>query len=146
MAGTTAAALKSALKTAMAAEASLAGVPITYGEPGDQARSEHIWIGAATDGDQELASFRSGRKRRDETYNLDIVVDVTSIGKVEANEARAVLLGTVIEEMLADDPKVGSVTNLLWCIVDSFELDSHETAEGPRSTYTLTLSARGRLL
>ena len=146
MAGTTAAALKSALKTQMTQEAALGGIPISYGEPGDQARSEHIWIGAATDGDMEPASFRSGRTRRDEVYTLDIIVDVTSIGKVEANEARAVLLGTAIEEMLADDPKVGAVTNLLWCVVEGFILDSHETGEGPRSTYTLKLSARGRIL
>jgi hypothetical protein len=146
MAGTTAAALKSALKTAMAAEGGLSGVPISYGEPGDMARTEHVWIGAATDGDMEPASFRSSRKRRDETYTLDVVVEVSSIARAEASETRAVLLGTVIEEMLADDPKVGNVTNLLWCMVDGFELDTEETAEGPRSTYTLTLQARGRLL
>ena len=146
MAGTTAAALKSALKTQMGLEASLSAIPISYGEPGELARSEHIWIGAATDGDMEPASFRSGRTRRDEAYKLDVVVDVSSVGRVEANETRAVLLGTVIEEMLADDPKVGAVTNLLWCIVEGFMLDSHETGDGPRSVYTLNLSARGRLL
>jgi hypothetical protein len=146
MAGTTAAALKSALKTQMSAEGALSGVPISYGEPGDLARAEHIWITSASDGEQQIANFKSGRKRRDETYSLSIVVEVSSMGRAETSEARAVVLGTAIEEMLADDPKVNSVTNLLWCVVESFALDTQESGEGPRTTFILTLQARGRLL
>ena len=146
MAGTTAAALKSALKDAMSSEAGLAGVPISYGEPGDLARTEHIWIGAATSGAQEVAAFKTGRTRRDEEYFIDICVEVSSSSNPESCEARVVLLGTVIEEMLADDPKVNDVTNLLWCVVHNFDLDTQELAEGPVSKYTITLVARGRLL
>jgi hypothetical protein len=146
MAGTTAAALKAALKTAMIAEAGLSGVPVSYGEPGDTARTEHIWIGAATAGDSDLVAFKSGRTRRDESYTVDVVVDVSSMDSAETSEARAVVLVTVIEEMLADDPKLNDVPNLLWCIVESWDLSTQEGAQGPRSVMRLTLKARGRLL
>jgi len=146
MAGSTAAALKAALKTAMAAEGALSAVAVSYGEPGELHRSEHIWIGSAVSGSVEPAVFRAGRVRRDEEYSLDVVIDVGSEPRPEDAETRAVLLGAVVEEMLADDPQVSNVTNLLWVIVDGFELDTVESSEGPRSTYTLTLQARGRLL
>jgi len=146
MAGTTAAAVKAALRAAMLAEAGLAGVPVSYGEPGDLARSEHIWIGSATTGDSDLVAFKAGRNRRDESYLVDVVVDVSSMASAETSEARAVELVTVIEEMLADDPKLGEVPNLLWCILESWDLTTQDYADGPRSVMSLSLKARGRIL
>jgi len=146
MAGTTAADLKAALKSAMLSEAGLAGVPVSYGEPGDLARTEHVWIGSAVSGAQEVAVFKTGRTRRDEEYMVDVIVEVSSVSNPETCEARAVLLGTVIEEMLADDPKVNDVTGLLWCVVNAFDLDTQELPDGPVSKYTLSLNARGRIL
>lgn len=146
MAGTTAAALKSALRAAMLAEVALSGVPVSYGEPGDTARTEHIWIGAATAGDSEPTAFKSGRTRRDEAYTVDVVVDVSSMASPETSEARAVVLVTAIDEMLADDPKLNEVPNLLWCVLESWDLSTQEGAQGPRTVMRLTLKARGRLL
>jgi len=146
MAGTTAAALKTALITAMGNEAALDGIPKAYGDPGELGRTEHIWIGAATDGESFNPTFRAGRKRREEEYTIDVTVMVSSMARPEINEARAVTIGTVIAEMLADDPQVNAVTNLMWCALDAWELDTIETGEGPQTTYTLTLRAKGRLL
>jgi len=146
MAGTTAAALKTALKTAMAADVGLVNIPISYGDPGDLGRTEHIWMGAAEEGSSEPTGMRSSRKRREEEYVFDVVVEVSSKARPESNEARAVVLGTIIEELIADDPKISNTTNLLWVMLDSFELDTTELSEGPRTVFTLTLRAKGRLL
>lgn len=145
MAGTTMAALKSALKTAIDAEGSI-DVPVAYGHPGDLGRKEHIWLGGSQLGDSEASGFRSGRKRRQESYTLEVVIEVMNDPTPEATETRAVALATVIEEMLADDPKVNNTTNLLWCALESLEMDTTETGEGPRTLLTLTLRAEARLL
>jgi len=70
---------------------------------------------------------------------MDLVIEVMSKNTARASEARAVALGLIIEEYLADNPTVGGVTNLLWCLVDGVQLDTNETADGPRTTLVYSL-------
>lgn len=128
----------------------LGSVPIHYGHPGAHGRTEAIWLGTARDtsldSDHEPKALRAGRVRRSERLRTDVVIEITSKTTSRDAEERAVELGTVIEEYLADNPTVGSVENLLWCQVEGIELDTTETANGPRCVLVYTLLAASDLL
>lgn len=134
------------MKTALEAEAGLSGVGIFYGEPNDQRMPEYIYFSKLSEVDTEPATMRSGRKRRQEDYSFDLVVSVNSKARPEDSETRAAAICTVIEEMLADDVKVGNVTNLLWALPERIELETFETGDQPETIVTMTIRARARLL
>lgn len=147
MAGTTAASFKASLHalitTALAAEA----VQVEYADTPRWARRERVWMGPLTEGDHDPAAIKAGRRRRDESYDLAVMVEV--IGHAPApsdNEARAAAIATLIEEALADDPTVGGSTNVLWATVVGVSLETTETTDGPRSVLEMTVAARARLL
>ena len=148
MAGTVASALRSALVDALAPL--IAPVKISYGSPGKLGRTEGVWLGTARDtsldSDHEPAALRGGRVRRRETLRTDVVFEVMSKNTPREAEARAVALGTLLEEYLADNPTVGGVPTLLWCVVEGIELDTTESADGPRCVLIYTLSAMSDLL
>jgi len=145
MAGTTAVATKSALKTAIGAEA-ISGVGVFYGAPGDRTMPELIYLGKATEVFQEPASFRSGRKRRDEEFTIELFVEVNSKATPELSETRAAAIVTIIEEMIADDPKVSNTTNLLWVMVRNIEFSTRETGDQPQTLATMEIVGKGRIL
>ena len=74
MASTTIYEVKAALLTKLVADATLSAIQVTYGDPGGAARREHIFIGDVTAGGQEPESLSSGRRRRVESYRLDVLV------------------------------------------------------------------------
>jgi len=142
MAGTVAAALRAALVDAL--DPLLDPVNVHYGSPGDLGRTETVWMGSARD-DATDSSQRVGALgvpvRRSEELHMDLVVEVMSKTTARASEARAVALGLIFEEYLAANPTIGGVTNLLWCIVEGMELDTAETADGPRTMLVYQLRA-----
>jgi hypothetical protein len=145
MAGTTMAAVKSALKT-MVTTAVGSGVLITYGDPGETARTEMVYIGAAVDNAHDPVALRSGPRKRDEDYTVSIMVEVSSKGTPEATEARAVALGTLIETAIAADPKLNNTANVLWAVVSGMSLDTSEAATAPRTRLTIDVSVKARLV
>ena len=145
MAGTTMAAAKSALKT-MTSKAVGAGVLVTYGDPGELARTECIYIGAAVDNSHDPVALRSGPRMRDEDYTVNIHVEVSSKGTPEATEARAVVLGTAIETAIAADPKLLNTTNVLWAVVSGMSLDTSQTSEAPRTVLEIAVTVKARLV
>lgn len=145
MAGTTMAAVKAALKT-MSKTAVGPNVQVTYGDPGEMARTEMIYIGAAVDNEQEPVALRSGPRKRDENYTVAIRIEVSSKGTPEAVEARAVLFATAIETAIAADPKLGNVPNVLWAVVSGMSLDTTETTEKPRCVLSIDVSVKARLV
>jgi len=142
----TMAALKSAIKAAIAADTDLAGVQVYYGDPGDKGRRECIWLGASSLGEQEHPAMKAGKKRRREDYDLTVIIEVMSKRTPEASEARAVLLCGEVEDLLAADTTVGSVPNLLWAYVSDMEMNTTEGVDGPRSVIDLTIRAVADLL
>jgi hypothetical protein len=143
MAATSMAALRAAVQTALASATS---VPVFYGEPIDLKPSECIWLGKATDATQEPAALRKGRVKRDEDYEFDVTVWVASKARPADSEARAVAIATVIEETIADDPRVNDTPGVLFCVVDAVEMDTTETGDLPVTILTYTLRTRGRML
>ena len=88
--GTTMAAARRALRDLLAARPALAGVPVGYGDPIEGAGREHLWLGAAQTDRQEAVAL--GRHRRDETYTINVHVDVATRRDPADSETRAVQL------------------------------------------------------
>lgn len=134
---------RSALQTALASETS---VPVFYGEPIDLHPSECIWLGKSTDAEQEPVALRKGRVKRDEDYEFDVTIRVSSKAKPAQAEERAVAIGVALEELLADNPNLTATAGVLFALVESVELDTTETGDLPVSILTYTLRVRGRML
>lgn len=143
---TTVAAMKAALRDALAARPGLSGVQVVYGD-GDTRRRESIRLLEAQSADVRPTALTPGRRKREETYDLSVEVEVVGSGKTpQAVEARAAALAGEVEGLLADDPHLGGAVNgLLFATVTGWEMETTETSEGPRTTFTLTVTVRSRL-
>lgn len=148
MAGSVMAAVKAALVTQLAALPSLAGVQVTYADPGEVARKENIWFGRVRDNDHEPVALKAGRRRREENFTLDCMVEVGGTRlSPQASEERAIALGTAIEEHLADYPKLqDAVDGVAFCVISGMELFTDQTTNGPRTVLTINIDVKARLL
>lgn len=127
-------------------DSSLAGVPVHYGDPGNIAEREHIWIGATASNDQDTLSMNATPRIREETYTIPVSVEVIGYPTVELNERRTETIVQSIETLIAADPTLGgNVTSLLWVAVAGIEVDTTEHADGPRTSAEITLTCKGRL-
>lgn len=146
MTGTTMAACRAALVVLLDGDVSIGDVPVSYGEPGDLGERQHIWVGAAVTNDQEIRGMASIPTKRVEDYSFPLHVEVIGYRSTSrANEAQAVVLSAAIETLVAADPTLGGVTNLLWCYVGGIDLDTTEHPDGVRTTLEMTMLAKGRL-
>ncbi len=148
MAGTTAAAFKAALKSSLMAYGPLSGIQVVYGQDVEARKTGCIRLGAVEDAGVAPTGLKAGRRRREEDYVLHVIVEVIgTAGGPEANEARAVTLGTAVEEFLADNPALsGSVPGLLFAVVSGFSMETSETTDGARTVLDYSVSVKGRLL
>lgn len=148
MAGSTMVAFKSKLVSELAALPAMAGVKVSYGDPGDLALKENVWCGKITDNEHEAVALKAGRRRREENYTADVYVEVTGTRlTVETAETRALALGLVLEEYLADNPKLdGTITGLLFAVVSGMELSTLESTDGPHTRLTVSIDVKARLL
>lgn len=124
MAGVNMVAAKQALVAALKASPSLTGVQVEYAWPGRTLEREVIYCGK-TLFQQDLGNFRptGGRLGRDEHATTAVHVVVRDpAGDPSVSDQRAVALGTVLEELLAGDPQLGGLLNLLIAIVVGGEL------------------------
>lgn len=96
---------RAALVTALTA--ALPETQIAWSHPGDAREPESIYLGEARI-DSEVATIRAGRKKRQERYTIDVLIDVAADGPTgqDASERAFVLLGE-LEDILADDPSLG---------------------------------------
>lgn len=111
MASTGFAAVKAALVEGLQALEDLNGVQVEYGWPGDDlVERERVFCGQARFA-HEPASMRAGRVYRNEQGELDVIVDVESVGgSAQDADLRAVAIGAVVEEFVADNPNLGNDT------------------------------------
>ena len=148
MASTTIYEVKAALLTKLKADATLSAIQISYGDPGGAARREHIFIGDVTAGGQEPESLSSGRRRRVESYRLDVLVSVQSKPQgLQENEQRAFVLASAVEDVVADYPPLGdSGTGLMFLECAGMSVSANEAgADGPHSVITVHFEAKARL-
>ena len=148
MASTTIYSVKSTLLTKLKADSDLSGIQITYGDPGQAARREFIFIGDVTAGGQDPESLSSGRRRRIESYTLDVIVSVQSKPQgLQENEQRAIVLASAVENVVADYPTLSdSVTGLMFIECSGMSVTSNEAgADGPHSVITVHFAVKARL-
>ncbi len=124
MAGTNAVACKRELFRRLAAAPRLKGVQVAYAFPGRDIQRECIYGGGART-TQEFAAASPARKPRNETALVDVHVWVRLPGgSVEDADARAMEIGVVVEELLADDVNLGgAVPGLAFGGVNSIDGD-----------------------
>ena len=148
MASTTIYSVKSTLLTKLKADSDLSGIQITYGDPGQAARREFIFIGDVTAGGQDPESLSSGRRRRIESYTLDVIVSVQSKPQgLQENEQRAIVLASAVENVVADYPTLSdSVTGLMFMECSGMSVSSNEAGvDGPHSQITVHFAVKARL-
>ena len=148
MAGTTMVAFKSKMVELISAMPEFDGVKVSYADPGDKALKENVWFQRITLNDVEPVALRTGRRRRDETYQAELVIEVSGTRLTpERAEARSLELGLHIEEYLADNPKLdGSLPDLITALMLTQRLSCSETDQGPTAIHVLTIEVRARLL
>lgn len=148
MSTTTAPAVRAQLITLLAARPALAAVLVTRVWQGDAGKQEQIYLGNTT-ADIDFATIRAGRKKREEDYTVQLIIDVeipTDWGP--ASETRAFVLAGEVDDMLADDPAIGLAATYptLRMHVSHLEQASGALADGGIGTrITLTLSVQSRL-
>ena len=147
MASTTIYEVKAALLTKLKAESDLSGIQITYGDPGQAARREFVFIGDVTAGGQDPESLSSGRRRRIESYTLDVIVSVQSKPQgLQENEQRAIVLASAVENVVADNPTLDSLSGLMFIECSGMSVTSNEAgADGPHSQITVHFAVKARL-
>lgn len=149
---TTMAAFRAALYNALVAKQTtgtptppLSGVQVSYGEP-VTSQKERVVFGPAVEGEHEPVALKDGRRKRDETYRMDVVVTVSSKAHPIQSEARAAAILGVVEDVLADDPDLSGTPGVLWAIPTGVEMDTGYSPEGtPKTEATLRVEVRARL-
>ena len=147
MASTTIYSVKSTLLTKLQAESDLSGIQVTYGDPGGAARREFIFIGDVTAGGQDPESLSSGRRRRIETYTLDVIVSGQSKPQgLQENEQRAIVLASAVENCVADNPTLSNLDGLMFMECSGMSVTSNEAGmDGPHSLITVHFTVKARL-
>lgn len=141
----TVAATKAALRTQLAARPGLQGVQVVYGD-GDTRRRESIRLREATTAAVVPTALAPGRRKREETFDLSVEVEVIGQPTPEKNEARAVTLMGEVDGLLADDPHLGgAVDGLLFAMVTGWQMDTGQATDGPQTVVTVTVTVRSRL-
>ena len=138
--------VKDTLVTVLGNRAHLAGIQVVRGHPGNELRDEAVIVGLAR-GRHEIATIKAGRQVRDETYTVEVIASViSSEGTVKAAEDRAHVLIAEVEEALADDPKLGIGTTILWAKTgDIEERGSGHTDTGSVAEVVLRVEVKARL-
>lgn len=99
---------KQALVAALQASSELEGVKVAYAWPGPGAKPEQVFLGASRFV-QRIANLKTGRKHRQETVQVDLIVEVwhggRTVDKADEIEARAFEILAAVENVLADTPR-----------------------------------------
>lgn len=133
---------------ALDARPAMADVLVTHVWQGQAAEQVHIYLGA-TSADFDFATIRAGRKKREEDYSFQLIIDVDAPEDWgPASEAAAFTFAGDVDNMLADDPALGLAATYptLRMHVSHLEQISGPLDPGGVGTrITLTISVQSRL-
>lgn len=131
-------------------------IPIDYAWPGtDKQKPVHVWMFNATTASEPRGQM-AGRKRRDQTVTLDIVVEVIKQGATvdqsgrnvlqEAVDAKITEIVGVIDEWIADNPTAGQTSSadvpVDWARFDGWTLEQGVLTGGASGRGTVRISIR----
>lgn len=123
------------------------GVQVSYGmPPPEQQQRELLALLSSSSATIEDPHLKDGRRARYEDFDSQILVLVASQPTPRAAEARATEIGSVVEDILAEDPKLGAVDGLIAAWPTAREFDSGYGPEGlPLCALELTVRMKARL-
>lgn len=123
------------------------GVQVSRGYPGESfIERESVYIDRIT-GAHAIANIKAGRKQRDETYAMTVVVAVVEdTGTVADVEDRAFELLAEVEDWLADDPSLGDVDGVVHATAGDFRLFSDMTTNGAACVIEFDINVAARLI
>jgi hypothetical protein len=137
VASTNAVAIKKALVALLAP--ALADVRVDYAYDGKRIEREYVYLGRATGPHAPLVFRAGGRLPRREELTITLHVEVRLPAALpEETDERAVRIGDLIEESIADDPQMGgTVPGLLSIMVSHSELLAGFVEDGVSSSASL---------
>lgn len=145
MAGSRVVAVRSALIDGLAALDGLADVDVIYAWKFDQELPrERIFTNRAR-ATHAIAGLKSGRAHRNEQMTFDLVVRVEGVDiTAEETDERALEIGALVEEYVADNKAGLGVSGVNWIAVSGVELNNMSNDRGHLSelTYAITYDAR----
>ena len=145
MAGSIIANYKAALLTQLKANATIAAVQCTYADPGGSQRREAIFLGDIETDDFIPDARAPGRRRRRESFTCELFIEVSSKPTAQTAEARAVELANAVETVLADDPQLDNLSQLMFTAVRSLSMTTVQADQVPVVTIRMLLDAEARL-
>lgn len=129
------------------AHTALGGVRVDYSWPGRGLEREAVYAGRAR-GPVEISTMRAGRKARTDTFTVEVWFVAGAPGQtaLEADE-RAQALCTALEDVLANDPRLGgAVDGLIDAVLADVDgPDPDPTDEGWVSIVRAEVRCRARL-
>jgi hypothetical protein len=138
--------VRAALVTALAARPALTGVQVAHSHPGAAVEVESVYLGRAR-GSDNVPVMRAGRKRRQESYTVDVFFDVVGDGPTgqDASERAWTLFGE-LEDLLADDPSLGQAPPF-WAVLGEWDetLFFDDTRQGFGSLLRAAVQIEARL-
>ncbi len=136
-----------ALEAKTGAGGDLEDVQVAYGWPGPNAARELIAWGNVADLEHAIPTIKSGRKQRQETLRVPLVVwvfhpDATPLTVKSVEERAFALLGPV-EDTFADTPQV--VDAVQWAAIDDGEVVTVPYDKGWAVAVTVNVQVNARL-
>lgn len=141
MSASSAPAAKAGLLTLLAARAALNGVQQSWAHPGKNIESETIFLGRVRSTETAAAL---GRQRRDEDYNIDVIVTVHQAGDdAQTVEERAWTLAGEVEQAVRADPTLNGAVNVR-AVINSFDQDLYIESDGRVAEILMTVNVHHR--
>jgi hypothetical protein len=121
--------VRSAIVTLLSA--ALPTVQVSYAHPGEpEAHGEFIFLGFAQS-TNEVPTMKAGRKRTDERYVQQVIVEVKGEGMTQLQaDTRCMELFAEVEDIIADDPNLGLGNDIHWAKLNGWEQVGGSTGTG----------------
>ena len=145
MAGSIISNYKAKLLTELQANSTISAVQCTYAAPGGSQRREAIFLGDIETDDFIPEALAPGRRRRRESFTCELFIEVSSKPTAQTAEARAVELANAVETVLADDPQLDNLSQLMFTAVRSLSMTTVQADQVPVVTIRMLLDAEARL-
>jgi hypothetical protein len=136
---------KAKLLTELQANSTISAVQCTYADPGGSQRREAIFLGDIETDDFIPEALAPGRRRRRESFTCELFIEVSSKPTAQTAEARAVELANAVETVLADDPQLDNLSQLMFTAVRSLSMTTVQADQVPVVTIRMLLDAEARL-
>lgn len=112
-------------------QAALPAVQVSYAHPNEpEAQGELIFLGHAI-ATKEVPTMKAGRKKTDERYTQQVIVEVKGEGLTQLQaDTRCLELFGEVEDVFADDPNLGLGDTIHWAQVTGWEQVGGSTGTG----------------